>query len=168
MTTQPGSDLKFINAEQQLYVIQCGAGVTTLGFEFAFKRAVEVARWMKQDDLMPREEDIGTKAGYAAYAKLMAMGAEHSRAVGQRCPAELVPELRGLEGRRVEVIDCYGETRRFRVGRSSGWLPAHLEMHGRRAYGDVVWGTPFQSVKAVAENGRIVSGNLVRPSAIVA
>ena len=27
----------------------------------------------------------------------------------------------GLEGRRVEVVDAYGETRRFNVGRSTGW-----------------------------------------------
>ncbi len=39
----------------------------------------------------------------------------------------LTPQLLDLEGWRVEVDTMAGETRRFYVGRSTGWRPCHLE-----------------------------------------
>jgi hypothetical protein len=45
-----------------------------------------------------------------------------------RSDAGLSPQLKGLEGHRVEVVTTYGETRRFIVGRSSGWIPCHTEL----------------------------------------
>ena len=47
----------------------------------------------------------------------------------------LSPQLIGLEGWRVEVTDSYGETRRFIVGKSTGWRPCHLEIKTRRSLG---------------------------------
>lgn len=47
----------------------------------------------------------------------------------------LTPQLIGLEGWRVEVTDTQGETRRFIVGRSTGWRPCHLEVKTRRSFG---------------------------------
>ncbi len=47
----------------------------------------------------------------------------------------LSPQLAGLEGWRVEVKTTYGETRRFIVGRSTGWTPIHLEVKTRRSSG---------------------------------
>ena len=68
-----------------------------------------------------------------------------------RCPVELTPELTGLEGKRVEVVDRYGERRRFIVGKSTGWLPIHLEIARRNSSGGpAVTGAPFQSVRIVA------------------
>lgn len=40
----------------------------------------------------------------------------------------LTPQLKGCEGWRVEVETTYGETRRFIVGRSTGWKPCHIEL----------------------------------------
>ena len=40
----------------------------------------------------------------------------------------LSPQLKGLEGCRVEVLDNYNEKRRFIVGMSTGWKPCHLEI----------------------------------------
>ena len=55
--------------------------------------------------------------------------------------SDLRPELSGLEGYRVEVLDADGEKRRFIVGRSTGWRPVHLEIErcGSR------WGGPCDS-----------------------
>jgi len=39
----------------------------------------------------------------------------------------LTKELIGLEGYRVEVVDNYGERRRFWVRKSTGWQPVHIE-----------------------------------------
>lgn len=52
-----------------------------------------------------------------------------------RSDAGLSPQLTGLEGWRVEVVTDYDETRRFIVGKSTGWIPCHLEISRRNALG---------------------------------
>lgn len=52
-----------------------------------------------------------------------------------RSDAGLTPQLVGLEGWRVEVVTTYGETRRFYVGRSTGWVPCHIEIARRDSTG---------------------------------
>jgi hypothetical protein len=47
----------------------------------------------------------------------------------------LTPQLTGLEGMRVEVVTDYDETRRFIVGKSTGWKPIHLEIAQRNSSG---------------------------------
>ncbi len=47
----------------------------------------------------------------------------------------LSPQLKGLEGYRVEVVTDYEETRRFIVGMSTGWRPCHLEISRRNSFG---------------------------------
>lgn len=42
----------------------------------------------------------------------MDAGADHAVGTGTRCPADLTPQLKGLEGKRVEVVDGGGERRR--------------------------------------------------------
>ena len=49
--------------------------------------------------------------------------------------SDLTPELIGLEGWRVEAVTTYGETRRFYVGRSTGWKPIHLDIARRDSSG---------------------------------
>lgn len=49
--------------------------------------------------------------------------------------SDLTPQLVGLEGWRVEVTDTYGNTRRFIVGKSTGWRPCHLEIPTIRSTG---------------------------------
>jgi len=52
----------------------------------------------------------------------------------------LTPQLIGLEGWRVAVVDCHSDEeqpaeRRFIVGKSTGWRPCHLEISRRNALG---------------------------------
>lgn len=54
----------------------------------------------------------------------------------------LSPQLVGLEGWRVEVVTTYGETRRFYVGRSTGWSPCHIELKRRDSSGG--WGAEHE------------------------
>lgn len=67
----------------------------------------------------------------------------------QRSDAGLTPQLIGLEGYRVEVITTYNEKRRFIVGRSTGWVPCHVEL--KRI--DSIWGDgadkEYKSVKVI-------------------
>jgi hypothetical protein len=58
-------------------------------------------------------------------AKWDAMTPAQKRAA--RSDKGLSPQLIGLEGWRVEVVTTYDETRRFIVGRSTGWTPCHIE-----------------------------------------
>lgn len=61
----------------------------------------------------------------------------------------LSPQLVGLEGARVEVIDAYGEKRRFWVGRSTGWKPCHLEVKTTRSYGGEAASKTYASVSVI-------------------
>jgi hypothetical protein len=61
--------------------------------------------------------------------------------------AGLSAPLMGLEGWRVEVVDNYGQTRRFIVGRSTGWRPCHLEISRRGAYGGMAADQNYRSVR---------------------
>lgn len=47
----------------------------------------------------------------------------------------LEPRLIGLEGKRVEITLPDGTRERFYVGKSTGWLPCHLEIKRRDSSG---------------------------------
>ncbi len=59
----------------------------------------------------------------------------------------LTPQLVNLEGWRVEVVTTYGETRRFYVGKSTGWKPCHLEISRRNVYGGPSAEREYRSVR---------------------
>jgi hypothetical protein len=63
-----------------------------------------------------------------------------------RSDAGLTPQLVGLEGWRVEVETEYGETRRFIVGRSTGWVPIHLEIARRNCRGGMAASKSYRKV----------------------
>lgn len=66
-----------------------------------------------------------------------------------RDPSGLSEQLIGLEGWRVEVETTYGETRRFIVGRSTGWRPCHLEIPRRDSTGGGSADKVYRSVRAL-------------------
>ena len=58
-------------------------------------------------------------------------------------------QLRGKEGYRVEVVTDYDETRRFIVGRSTGWRPCHIEVNNRRSLGGPGAESSYKSVRVL-------------------
>ena len=78
-------------------------------------------------------------------ARWDAMSAPERDAV--RDLGDLTPQLEGLEGWRVEVVTTYGETRRFYVGRSTGWRPIHLEVSRRNSSGGMGAEKAYESVR---------------------
>lgn len=135
-----------LNDEQRLYVIPCGTGHTCLGYDVLQERAVNLAAELGR----PWCHGLGTLAAYTAYMVLVDEAGKRNRETGWRSKSELVPELVGLEGKRVEVVDCWGHTRRFWVGKSTGFIPRHLEIARRNCHGGpAVIGTPFKSVRVV-------------------
>lgn len=138
-----------VNREQKLYVIPHVDGYTCQGFDNADRQARLVAAWLGKPDLIPTARKGTIKHYYQCHDTLMAGFAYHDD-TGERCEAELTPELTGLEGKRVEVIDCDGNRRRFQVGKSTGWLPCHLEINNARSTGGpAVYGAPFKSVRVI-------------------
>jgi hypothetical protein len=74
----------------------------------------------------------GTADHFQICNNILDRASVHCSVFGDRCLAELVPTLVGLEGKRVEA-DYFGERIRFWVGRSTGWLPVHLRIHSKRS-----------------------------------
>lgn len=140
-------DLKSINTEQGLYVIAAGDGYSCYGFDVLDRKARAVAAWSK---VVPPSAEPGTRGHFEQCNAILDHGAKYAAKTGTRCDAELTPQLVGLEGKRVEVVDCYDEKRRFRVGKSTGWMPCHLELGGRSNGGPAVSGTPFKSIRRIS------------------
>ena len=66
-----------------------------------------------------------------------------------RSDAGLTPQLVGLEGCRVEVVDKFGERRRFIVGRSTGWVPCHIEVKRCDSSGGGAADKTYKSVRVI-------------------
>lgn len=140
----------FLNKEQGLYVIPAGSGFTCLGFDVGFDKASAVVAWMANGTPLPLRSNKGTVQGYEDYQRIMKAGYAETVRRHSPCPIELTPQLQGLEGKRVEVYDKHGERRRFWVGKSTGWMPCHLEISRRNSSGgSSVTGAPFKSVVVV-------------------
>lgn len=64
----------------------------------------------------------------------------------------MTKQLLGLEGKRVEVVTTYDETRKFWVGRSTGWRPCHLEIKTRRSIGGSPAEKEYKSVTVIEDH----------------
>lgn len=133
-----------INAGQQLYVIPAGdGGYSCLGFDYLIEQynrlATELGMLLFLPDLR------GTLNGYHAYEALL----RQARETGRRFTCELSSQLIGLEGRRVAVEDLYRTTRRFKVGKSTGWLPCHVELANARSTGGRAAERTYTSVRVI-------------------
>lgn len=136
-----------INSEQRLYVLPEGKGYSCLGFDVCETRTKRLAEWLKVP--MP-SNPVGTPEAYAAYLTLMDMARIKCAHEHIRCEVELTPQLIGLEGKRVEVVTSYGERERFYVGKSTGWMPIHLQIARRNSSGGPgVVGAPFKEIRVI-------------------
>lgn len=87
-----------------------------------------------------------------AYEQLVEVARQKNAGAGWRSESELIPELKGLEGRRIEVVDRWGQRRRFYVGKSTGFIPVHLEIARRDSTGGpAVAGSPFRSIRVLEQ-----------------
>ncbi len=138
-----------LNNEQRLFVISCEDGYTCLGFDVCKTRSDKLEGWLlTHGTFIPVEQPLGTIDAYNRYTELCGIASKVCRDKKIRCNVELIPELVGKEGQRVEVTDCYDEKRRFIVRKSTGWMPVHLEIKTKRSTGGhAVMGTPYKNVK---------------------
>jgi hypothetical protein len=149
-TYKAGEEIFSINQEQELYVIHLNDGFTCLGFDVCIDWGRKISIWLGN---VSYAQIRGTPEAYQAYRKLCELGRQKFEATKQRCPALLTPQLVGLEGKRVEMIDCNGDTRRFYVGKSTGWLPVHLELSRKNSSGGpAVYGDLFKAVRVIGRS----------------
>ena len=116
-----------IDAARRLYTCPVAGGWSSFGFDYA-----------DRDNRAIREE-LNLPAPVAVVGTVEALqelrdAQEAARLSGRRLECGLHPKLRGLEGSRVEAT-LYGERVRFQVGKSTGWIPCHLQIHNSRSTG---------------------------------
>ncbi len=139
-----------LNHDEKLYVLGNKMGITCLGFDVCQERSEAMAKWLNVEG--PDNAIFGTIEGYNKYSELVELCRIRFEETKEKCPCELTKQLIGLEGQRVEVVDKWGEKRRFKVGRSTGWIPIHIELHNSRSTGGgAVMGAPFKSVKVIPQ-----------------
>lgn len=137
-----------INNKDNLFVIGVNAGFSCLGFEVCQERSIAMAAWLGVEP--PTSAHWGTVSGYDRFTELIELCRVRYEKTGEKCLTELTPQLIGLEGKRVEVVDKWDEKRRFIVARSTGWIPIHIEKKQINSIGGPsVMGTPFKSVRVV-------------------
>ena len=142
-----------VNKKQKVYVIAYGKCCSCLGFDVAVRKRDALAAEMNVKIEKPAGR--GTLRAYAQYIEMLDEVRRRNKATGFRSETELSPQLKGLEDCRVEVVDSSGDTRRFIVGRSTGWVPCHLEIPRRDSHGGpAVCGEPFRSVRVIQRNVR--------------
>lgn len=125
-------------------------GFSCLGFDVCEKRTRNLAAELT---VKPRPHRKGTRRAYEAYEQLVGVARRKNSETGWRSQSELTPEFMGLQGKRVEVVDCWGQKRRFYVGKSTGFIPVHLEIARRNSTGGpAVMGTPFRSIRVLEQN----------------
>lgn len=69
---------------------------------------------------------------------------------GWKSNSELIPQLIGLEHKKVKVVTHDNITKTFIVGISTGFIPCHLEIKRKNSSGGLqVNGAPFKSVLVI-------------------
>ncbi|MCK9519673.1 MAG: hypothetical protein M0R74_11720 [Dehalococcoidia bacterium] len=136
-----------IDKKQRLYTIPEAGGYSSLGFDVCAERARKLAEEMGLPEALFQ---VGSMEMYNWYRDLVEAARQKNKAIGWRSKSDLHPQLIGLEGRRVEVEDADGEVYRFKVGKSTGWIPVHLQLHNERSSdGPVVDSRPFRRVTII-------------------
>lgn len=125
-----------INKEQKLYVIPCGKnGFSCYGFENCIKMRNKLAKEYN----MPRltRGKIGTMKTYDEYLDLCELAGKIFAQTGKKSESGLNEKLKGLKGKRVEVVYTWGEKERFYVGQSTGHIPCNLVIKKSNSTGGI-------------------------------
>lgn len=121
-----------LDDKARLYCIRDHGSISHWGYDVIARKTKALNRALDRLG----EFESGTIEAYQLYTSLMATAKARYDTTGKPFEFELSPQLTGLEGRRVEVRDQHGDApRRFTVGKSTGWIPCHLELATSRTTG---------------------------------
>ena len=135
-----------LNKQQKLYALDHGKYITALGFEVCKKRAIALNNELNAGMKLA---NAGTMKLYKQYEELVELARKKNESTGWRSSSELCPQLIGLEGKRVEVTRSSGEKERFIVGKSTGFIPCHLEIKRRDSSGGSSAWSDIKSVRVI-------------------
>lgn len=130
-----------LDTEHKLYIIPCTKDhYSCLGFERCdFLASFLFRELATRGHILPPPAAVGTLERYTQYRELCELARLENLKNGFRSRAELTPELIGLEHKRVEVVHEWEpgkqERARFFVGKSTGYIPCHLELKTARSSG---------------------------------
>lgn len=142
-----------LNNEAGLYVIAANGGYSCLGYQVCLDRATNLAKWLSKQGVKTTPPTVkGSLDTYHAYETMMNLASKVCSEKKIRCEIELTPQLIGLEGQNVKVVDAHDETRMFKVGKSTGWMPVHLEIERGENGGPAAMGTPYKTIHVVAKH----------------
>jgi hypothetical protein len=132
-----------------VYVIANEDGsFSCLGFDVCLNRIERYSIELGLDE--PPQVARGTLSAYNVMRGVMEALRMRYEETGERAVSDLSPQLAGLEGWRVEVQDTeWDEPRRFIVGKSTGWLPCHLELSQRNSSGGVPARREYHRVRQI-------------------
>lgn len=136
-TTQPTVSQVYIDYPE-MYTIKTNGGYSCLGFDVLETRYIRLHAELLElgiGGLNEFPEQRGTIARYHQYERLQRHARSFHDKTGYRFKCELTPQLIGLEDKRVELTYPTGEKTRFIVGKSTGWIPIHLEIKTKRSNG---------------------------------
>ena len=122
----------------ETYTIRTSGGYSCLGFDVLEARYIRLHAELLQlgdKSLVEFPEERGTIARYHQYERLQRHARSFHDRTGHRFACELTPQLIGLEGKRVELTYPNGEKTRLIIGKSTGWIPIHLEIKTKRSRG---------------------------------
>ena len=135
-----------LNNEQRLYGIHFDSGYSCYGFDVVAGR---VARMELELCLEPNKFEVGSMAMYRYHKKLEATCHKRFKDHGVTSCIDLNVQMLPYLGKFVEVTQ-YGETRRFKVGKSAGWIPCLLEIEaGENGGGAITYGSKYDSIKVI-------------------
>lgn len=134
--------LDSINRNQRVYIMPCGGGYSCYGFDVLYNKLHALANAMGIEVKSKRK---GTKKQFFEYSKIVDL----ARRSGKRFDIDLYMPFIGLEGKRVEVTRKDGTKRRFYIGKSTGFMPIHLEIPQRNSIGGMCVIEDFVSFKVL-------------------
>jgi hypothetical protein len=126
-----------VGTERELFAYRkksAEAGASTLGFQEERRRSAAISREL---GLPAPAAPPGTCAALLEYLELLEAARYHVVRTGKRMTCGLHPDLTGLEGSTLEATRD-GEKVRFILGKSTGFIPCHLEVAVGKDYGDAI------------------------------
>jgi hypothetical protein len=142
-----------IDPQTKLYIIKHAEGMSTLGWYVCKDRTERMALNLGMTDFTAPA--TGTREAYDMMLTLQEALKLKFERTGEKACYDLSPQLLGIEGHRVEVVDHEGEApRRFIVGKSTGWAPCHLEIKTTRSTGGHPARLEYHSVKDLGMTSR--------------
>jgi hypothetical protein len=115
-----------------VFVIPCGNGFSCYGFDNCERETKALGEEMGVPFTLFKKD---TLKAYRENKRLTEIARQKNATTGWRSQTGLYKPFIGHEGKRVEVTYTNGTKSRFIIGKSTGWIPCHLEIKRKDSHG---------------------------------